>query len=63
MWHVWEIREMHAGLWCVDLRERDHLEGLDIDGRTILKLMFKKWDREAPKGFMWPRIGTGGGRL
>jgi len=29
----------------------------------ILKLIFKKWDREAPKGLMWPKIGTDGGRL
>ena len=28
-----------------------------------IKLIFKEWDREAPKGLMWPRIGTGGGRL
>jgi hypothetical protein len=63
VWGVWETRELDTGFSCVDLRERDHLEGLDIDGRAILKLIFKKRDREAPKGLMWPRIGTGGGRL
>ena len=29
-----------------DLRERDHLEGLGVDERIILKLIFKKWDGE-----------------
>jgi hypothetical protein len=30
--------------WWGDLRERDEFEGLCVDGRTILKLIFKKWD-------------------
>ena len=28
---------MHARFWWGDLRERKHLEDLDIDGRIILK--------------------------
>jgi hypothetical protein len=27
--------------------EGDNLEGLGIDGKIILKLIFKKWDGEA----------------
>ena len=31
LWHV------HTGFWCGDLRERNHLEDLGIDGMIILK--------------------------
>jgi hypothetical protein len=30
------------GVWWGDLRERDYLEDLDVDGRIILKWIFKK---------------------
>jgi hypothetical protein len=34
MWHVWGRGEVHIGFWWGDLRERDHLEDLGIDGRV-----------------------------
>jgi hypothetical protein len=38
--------EVHTGFWWEDLREGDHLEDPGIDGRIILKWIFKKWDDE-----------------
>ena len=35
---------MRTGFWCGNLRERDHLEDLGVDGRILLKLIFKKCD-------------------
>ena len=43
MCHGWET-DVHKGFWWGDLRERDHLEDIGIDGRMILKCTFKKWD-------------------
>jgi len=34
-----------------------------VDGRMILRWMFRKWDVGAWTGSIWLRIGTGGGYL
>jgi len=44
------------------MREGDHLEDQDIDGKIVLKWIFKKWEG-AWAGLIWLRIGTGGGLL
>jgi hypothetical protein len=44
VWHVWHKGEMHCGFWWRDLRERNHLEHRGVDGRIILKWIFKKKD-------------------
>ena len=36
--------EEYTGFWWGKLRERDHLEDPDVDGRIILRWTFRKWD-------------------
>jgi hypothetical protein len=42
MQHVWQIEDVRTGFWWEDLAERDQLEDLCVDGRIILKRVFKK---------------------
>ena len=44
------------------LRERDHLGDPAIDGRIIVRWIFRKWGL-GMIGLSWLRIGTGGGHL
>jgi hypothetical protein len=37
-------REVHTGFWWRDLREGDRLGDPDVDGRIMLKWIFKVWD-------------------
>jgi hypothetical protein len=45
------------------MRERDHFEDPGVDGRIILRWIFRKGDMGARTGSIWLRIGTGGGML
>jgi len=45
-----------------NLKGRNHLEDLGIDGKIILEWMLGKWGK-AWIECIWLRIGTGGGLL
>jgi hypothetical protein len=35
---------MCTGLWWENVRERDHFEDPSVNGRIILRWVFRKWD-------------------
>jgi hypothetical protein len=37
---------MYTGFWWGNLRERDHMENPGVNGRIILRWLFRKWDGE-----------------
>jgi hypothetical protein len=52
---------VHRGL--VMKPERGHWGDPDVDGRIILRLMFRKLERVVGTGWIWLRIGAVGGHL
>jgi hypothetical protein len=42
MWHLLGTGNIRAGFWLADLREREFVGALGIDGRIILKWVFNK---------------------
>jgi len=55
--------EVRTGFWWGNLRERDNLENPGVDGRIILRWIFRKRYVGVWTGLIWLRIGTGGGNL
>ena len=55
--------EVCTRFWWGNLRERDHWGDQDVDGRIILRWVFRKWEGIVGTGWSLLRIGIGGGRL
>jgi len=47
----------------MNLRERDRLEDIGVDGSVILRWIFRKWDMVALIGSSWLRTGKCGGHF
>jgi hypothetical protein len=52
-----------TGCWWGNLKERGRWEDPDVDGRIILRWMFRKLEGVVGTGWRWRSIGTGGGHL
>jgi hypothetical protein len=50
---------VHTGFWWGDLSEGDHLGHPGVEGRIILRRIFKKWD----EGMNWIELGQDRDRL
>jgi hypothetical protein len=37
------IAETYTGFWWGNLRERDHLKDAGVDGKLLLRWIFRKW--------------------
>jgi hypothetical protein len=63
--HVARMGKWEAciGFWWGNLRERDDLGHPGIDGKMILRWIFRTWNVGEWTGSSWLRIGTGGGHL
>jgi len=49
-------KEAYTEFWWGNMRERVHLGDPGVDGRIILRWIFRKWKS-------WLRISTGGGHF
>jgi hypothetical protein len=63
MWRVWGKRKVCTGCWWGSLRERDYWGGEDVDGKIILRGIFRKLEGVVGTGWSLLRIRIVGGHL
>jgi len=56
-------RETYTGFWWGNMRERYRLGEPGVDGKLILRWIFRKWDVGVWTKSSWLRIGKDGGHL
>jgi len=54
---------VYTVFWWGNLREGDHLEYSDVDGRIILRWVLQEVEWGSWTKLIWLRTGTGGGHL
>jgi hypothetical protein len=59
----WTRGAFGEGFWLGNLRERGLWGDPDVDGRIILRWVFRKWEGVVGTDWSWLRIGRGGGHL
>jgi hypothetical protein len=63
MWHERKRGEVHMWLWGGNLKERYHLEDLDVDWEIIMEWILKKSVEKSRNGRIGLRVGASGGFL
>jgi hypothetical protein len=60
---LWGRGEAYTGFWWGKSEGKSYLGDPDVDGRIILRWIFRKWYVGVWTGSSWLKIGTVGGHL
>jgi hypothetical protein len=63
MWYIWGKERFIKGFDGETCMKETTWKTPDLDGRIILRWIFRKWYVGVRTGLRWLRIGTGGGHF